>query len=107
MIPGPWEFVLLTLAVFRLWRLVAEDSVLDRPRAWLLGVPGWLPVGGETPPAGYREKLALWLTCPWCAGFWLSVAAWAGWVAEPRWTLILAVPWALSGAVGLVASKLG
>lgn len=105
--PGPWEFALLTLAVWRVWRLIAEDTILDRPRAWVLGVPGWLPTGNETPPDGYREKLAVFLTCPFCAGFWLSVAAWAGWLASPHWTLLAAAPWALSAAVGLVAGKLG
>lgn len=106
-VPGPWEFLLLGLAVWRLWRLLAEDTILDGPRAWVLGVPGWKPAGHETPPPGYREKLATFLTCPWCAGFWLCVVAWAAWVVWPTATLFAAVPWALSGAVGLTASRLG
>ena len=105
--PSPFEFVLLALAVYRLFRLVAEDTILDGPRAWLLGVPGWLPTGSETPPPGYREELAVFVTCPWCVGFWMSLAAWSLWLVTPGWTVALAVPWALSAAVGLVASRLG
>lgn len=107
MIPSPFEFVLIGLAVFRVWRLLAEDSVLDRPRAWLLGVPGWKPTGHETPPDGYRAELATFLTCPHCAGFWLSVAAWGLWLLTPWWALTLAVPLAFSAVVGVLGSRLG
>lgn len=106
MIPSPWEFALLFGAAYRVFRLVAEDTILDRPRAWLLGVPGWLPTGGETPPAGFRPKLATFLTCPWCAGFWISVGAWLFWLAAGDWALLAATPLAGSAAVGLVVKNL-
>jgi hypothetical protein len=32
LIPEPWEFALLALAAFRIWKLVGDDAVLDRPR---------------------------------------------------------------------------
>jgi hypothetical protein len=105
-VPSPWEFALLALAVYRVFRLIAEDTILDRPRAWLLGVPGYKPSGYETPPPGFREHLATWLTCPWCSGAWLSAAAWVAWLVAPGWTVWLAVPWALSGVVALVAARL-
>lgn len=106
MIPSPFESLLLALAVFRVFRLLAEDTILDGPRAWLLGVPGWKPTGHETPPEGYRDGLATFLTCPYCAGFWLCLAWWALWLLSPWWALTVAVPFALSAAVGLVASRL-
>ena len=105
-LPEPWELAILALAVFRIWRLFAEDTILDRPRAWLLGVPGWKPSGHETPPEGYRPELAMWLTCPWCAGFWWSLAAWGAWALWPELALFFAAPWALSGAVALIATRL-
>lgn len=107
MIPSPFAFVLLALAVFRVWRLLAEDTILDGPRAWLLGVPGWKPTGHETPPDGYRTKLATFLTCPHCAGFWISVSAWGLWLLTPWWTVTLAVPLAISAVVGVLGSRLG
>lgn len=97
--------MLLTLASFRVWKLLAEDTILDRPRAWLLGVPGWKPVANETPPEGYRVRLALFLTCPWCAGFWICLGAWVLWLLWPGATLVVCTPLALSALVGLIATQ--
>ena len=94
MTPGPWAFALLALAAFRVWKLAADDAILDRPRDWLLA------------RAGTSSKLALFLVCPWCAGFWITVAWWAAWWTWPHWTLAAAAPFALSAAVGLLASAL-
>lgn len=104
MIPEPFAFVLLALASWRVWRLIAEDALLDRPRAWLLrGTP---PPGGATPLPGYRETVAYWLTCPYCAGFWIAVGWWAGWLLLDDWAVAAAVPWAISAVVALVAVNL-
>jgi hypothetical protein len=104
LIPDPWEFLLLALAAYRTWRLLAEDTLLDRPREWLLGGPP--PTGGATPLPGYRVELAYWLTCPFCAGFWWSAAWWGAWLLLDEWALLAATPWAISAVVALVASRL-
>jgi hypothetical protein len=106
LIPDPWEFVLLSLAAYRTWRLLAEDTLLDRPRSWLLGTPGWKPVASETPPDGYRAELAYWISCPFCAGFWWATAWWAAWIFGGDWALLAATPWAVSAVVALVAKNL-
>ena len=41
--------VIVGLVAYRVWRLLAVDSLLDRWR------PDWK-----------------FLTCPWCSGFWLA-----------------------------------
>lgn len=65
------ETVLIGLASYRLWRLVAVDTILDKPRDWLLvRVPG------------YIETL---ITCPWCLGSWVAFG----------------VTWATDAVVGL------
>lgn len=102
-VPGPWETAVLALAAYRVWRLIADDTILDRPRAWVLGVPGWKPTGHETPPDGYREKLATLLTCPWCMGFHLAYGVFLFWLWLPTPTLLICVPLAISSAVGLIA----
>ena len=89
MIPDPWPFAVLVLAAFRVFWLVAEDTIFDRPR-------GWLTDNGD------REYVALFLTCPWCAGFWISVGWWLAWLAFDKWAVAAAVPFALSAIVGLV-----
>ena len=94
MTPQPWAFALLALAAFRVWKLVADDAILDRPRDWLLT------------RAGTSSELAVFLVCPWCLGAWVATAWWASWWAWPHWTLVAAAPFALSAAVGLLASAL-
>jgi hypothetical protein len=86
-----WPFVLLGLAAYRTWRLLAEDTILDRPRAWVVR----------------SEWVSEFLSCCWCAGFWVAVAWWAAWLAWPHETIWAAVPFALSAALGLVASHVG
>ena len=102
-VPDWWPALLLAAAAYRTWKLLAEDTVLIRPRAWALKLGNW-----ETGPApsGYRQKLAEFIACPWCLGFWISLAWWAVWLAQPYGTLVAATPMALSAAVGAAASKL-
>jgi hypothetical protein len=57
-------------------------------------------------PEGYRAKWGVFLTCPWCAGFWISVAWWVAWLINDEWTLWAATPWAISAVVGLTAKNL-
>jgi len=90
-IPQPWEFALLALAAFRIWKLVGDDAVLDKPRDWVLV---------------RLEERASWLdyfiTCPWCAGFWITLAWWGAWLAWGYGTLVAATLFALSAAVGFL-----
>lgn len=98
--PTWWPFALLAAAGFRTWKLAADDVLLNRPRAWLLGLGEWQ--SGPAPP-GYRQRLADFVTCPWCLGFWLTAGWWAGWLLWPDGALVVAVPFALSTAVGFLA----
>jgi len=105
--PSWWEFALLSLAVFRIYRLIAEDTILDRPRNRLLRLSaGWRDVKDYEPPPEYRAKWATFFTCPWCLGFWLSVLAWLAWLLFPTETIWLTVPWAISAVVALIAKNL-
>jgi hypothetical protein len=106
-LPGWFEFVVLALVAFRLYRLVGEDTILDRPRSWALGLSGWKQ--GEDTPDGYRVKWGEFITCPWCAGFWISGLVALTWALVVDWPGVVsfAFTWlALSGAVGLIAKNL-
>jgi hypothetical protein len=88
-VPEPWEAIILALATYRVYRLLAEDTILDRPRAWLI----------KRMPA----KFTVGLTCPWCAPPYI-LAGWFGlWQWEPRWTLVFASFAAILTAVGMMA----
>lgn len=91
-IPGWWSFTLLALAAFRVWRLLGEDTILARPRAIF-----------KRRTSDYWDAFIL---CAWCAGFWISALWWLGWCLSHRWATVAAVPWAISGIVGLVAANL-
>jgi hypothetical protein len=119
MIPEPYQFVLLILVAYRTWRLIAEDDILERPRRWLVRLPrdwkeGDDPARPKALPKGYRENVALFLNCPWCAGAWISLLVYIGWIAAlGEWPdtagdvfVGLGVWFALSCTVGLVRRNL-
>jgi hypothetical protein len=103
-IPDWYTLALLAFAAFRTFRLIAEDDILDRPRAWLLRYRGWDGTG--PPPKGYRVKWGEWITCPWCAGFWISILWWGAWQVWPHGTTVSAVPLAVSALLALIAKNL-
>lgn len=91
----PWHFALLTLLTFRVWKLLADDEILDGPRNWVL--------------SRLDARWELFITCPWCAGFWLSGAALGLYALSgagewPGWLVGAGLWFALSGAVGLLAT---
>jgi hypothetical protein len=92
-IPSPWVAVVLTLGTFRLLRLLGWDEFppVLKAREWLLH---GRPLLGD-----------LW-GCPFCLGWWLSLAVYLLWLWQPTGTLYGAAPFALSGAVGLIAKNL-
>ena len=104
-VPSLAELLLLALAAYRVWRLVAEDDILDRPRRRLLRLGEWRKEGDPV-PANYRSWWGDLLRCAWCAGFWISVLWWLAWAITPDWTLFLAVPFAVSALVGFARVRL-
>jgi hypothetical protein len=104
-VPDWWTLVLLGLAAYRIFRLIGVDTVLDVPRAWLVGLAGWQE--GRPTPAGYRQGLAEFLVCPWCLGFWTAFAWWGSWQLWPHGSLVVAAPFAISALVGLIAEAVG
>jgi Protein of unknown function (DUF1360) len=97
-IPNWWEFLLLVLAAFRVWKLLAEDTILDRVR------DASMLLAFKARGASGKQYWELFLTCPWCAGAWITLAWWGAWQAWEHTTLVVATPFALSAVVGLVGS---
>lgn len=113
-IPDWWEFVLLSLISYRAWRLIAQDDILDRPRNWILRLPRNWDGDERTLGPRYRNKLALFLRCPWCAGAWISAfiyLVWLSFFGDPDFTSdvilgALGTWFALSATVGLIRTNL-
>ena len=103
---SPVGFVILALAVFRVWRLVAQDDILQPVRLWILSF-GRDSSGGRLP--GFGPALARgivdFLTCPWCFGLWLSVIAYLLARLTWSWSYVPATMLAVSAIVGLLGSR--
>ena len=101
--PDWWATLLLALVSFRVFRLIAEDTILDRPRMWLLRFDS------DGPKEGFRAKWSEFITCPWCAGFWITGIVLGGYCVVYGWIGFFSffVHWfAISAFVGLVEKNL-
>ena len=98
-IPDWYEALLLSLAAWRVWYLLAEDDILDRPRRYVTRLGSKWEKEGDPVPPGYRIGLANFLTCPYCFGAWVALGWWGAWLIWPHGTLVAAVPFVLSAGV--------
>lgn len=98
-IPNWWEFLLLAGAAFRIWRLLAADAILDGPRERLTR-------RAKAEAGEHREEVDIFLHCPWCLGWWVTLAWWGAWLYKPKATTVVAVPFAANAVVALVAQNL-
>lgn len=86
----PLAALLVALASFRLTRLLQRDTILDRPRQAFMD-------------KHYAGRLGELANCPWCLGFWVSVAVVLAATVLPRklWEPVV-VAFAASAVVGLL-----
>lgn len=89
-VPNWWEFLLLALAGFRIWKLIADDTILDRPREFVL----------QKIKEERAEYWQAFITCPWCAGFWIFVIWWGLWEGFGHPVLVVASLFAGHAVVG-------
>ena len=104
-----WEFAILALAVWRVFHLIAEDTILDYPRRKLLRLADEWEQEGDDPGDDYKVKWGIFITCPFCLGFhlsWIAMAIYCllfGWVGVFSF---LCLSFALSAVVALIAVNL-
>jgi len=75
-----WNFLLLSLATFRLVRLFTYDKIFAFVRAGLSESAG-----------GLGRALNSLIVCPWCTGAWTALAVTAAFLATPYSQPILLV----------------
>jgi hypothetical protein len=96
-IPNWYVQILLGLAAFRVWKLLGDDTILDKPRAWVVyGFRKWRGNGTAT----YAEDF---ISCPWCLGFWVGLVWWGAYELWPHGTTVAAVPFAIAAIAALIA----
>jgi Protein of unknown function (DUF1360) len=100
-VPGWYTLLLLGAAAFRCWQLVAVDDIFDGLRRNVTRLGSDWQKEGDALPEGYRIKLAAFLSCSWCLGFWLALGWWGCWQAWPHGTTVAAVPLAIATLVPL------
>lgn len=89
------QLLIVTLGAARLTALVTGDRIARSVR-WPL-IKRW----GED---SYPGTL---LSCPWCAGWWVSLACVIAWAFWPEVTTAVLLPWAVAFVVGALGAKLG
>lgn len=119
-------FLVVSLAAFRITRIITLDTITEGPREWLLlrfppdpeharlhpkkftingkATTAWMPDGRV--PDRKVSKFGVLLSCPWCVGFWVSGALVA--VVANLTSIELPVVWwfAVAAVVGLIARNL-
>ena len=105
-IPDWYEVILLSLAAWRLWYLIAEDDILDKPRRYVTRLGDKWESEGDPIPKEYRIGFANWLTCPYCFGAWIALAWWGAWLIWPYESLLAAAPFVISTGVIATAKVL-
>ena len=77
-----FDFILLTLATFRLTRLFVYDSITAFIRGWFYGQPKTTFLG----------TLSTLINCPWCMGLWFAFfLAYVYFLTPFAWFFILAL----------------
>lgn len=95
-VPSWYQLILLSFAAWRVYRLISEDTILERPRRWALRLDENWQKEGDDPGDSYRQEWGQFITCPYCLGAWSGAAWWLAWILWPHATTIAAVPLAIS-----------
>jgi hypothetical protein len=92
------EWLVMTLATFRLVRLVLFDEITSRWRSYFLEMEDeQVFIIGN----GWRYAVGYLLTCHWCAGIWCGAfVIGATWLWP--WTFLLWIMLSLAGASSLL-----
>lgn len=88
-VPDWYAFVLLGIAAWRMFNLLAHDKIFEKPRRWLTRLPYDWDVTKPLPKE-YKMKWALFINCPYCAGFWIWALWFAAYEVTQKPTLIAA-----------------
>jgi hypothetical protein len=117
-----WPLLILALGIYSITRLISIDSIIDRQRDWFylrfpregqtikIGTdfPGrdrcQFIVTGDHYYVTVGHKLGELVSCPWCMGFWVSLALFGAFVFWPVTTTFVLVPLALRVIPGMIES---
>lgn len=101
-----FDFVVLSLATYRLTRLFIDDDIMHWFRLYWFEIHLDEMMETYLEPRPGREWLAKLFSCYWCLGFWMSILVFTGYCYNVYYATIICVPLALSAVVGWI-KKIG
>ncbi len=107
--PSPMEFLILSLASFRLTRLFVYDKILAffREQFWDIVETPRGKRSLEKPLKGPRRTMADLLSCPWCIGMWAgTTVVFFYYLTEYAWFPVMALAVAGLGSLFQVIANL-
>lgn len=102
---SPVLLILDALAVFRLTRLLTEDTITAALRERVVGSRPAVErsLSGHRIMIAARPRLAVFITCPWCTSPWLAVLVIACQALAPAVWIYPACVLAFSAVAGLLS----
>lgn len=101
--PDALEVVLLAVASWRVWHLLAEDKgpfgLIDRARRYVTNLGSDWQEDGDPVPEGFRQDLQDFIDCPFCFGLWVAIGWTAFYAIWPEGAFWTALPFALNSVV--------
>lgn len=88
------DYAILSLAVFRLTRLVTTDTILEKAREL---------VWKKSPPE--KNGIGYLITCNWCSSIWVSSLVFSMYKISTEPTIFVCSIFALSGVAGIITSR--
>lgn len=119
-----WPLLIVALGIYSITRLISIDSIIDRQRDWFyLRFPRegqTIKIGSPFPGRGRCQfivtgdqyyvtvghKLGELVSCPWCMGFWVSLAVFGAFILWPVGTTFFLVPMGLRVIPGMIEAIL-
>lgn len=90
----PSDLVLMSVATFKVSRVLARDPITSPLRAPFTTFEGQADTPSELRESvrgsGLRKAVGELITCPFCTGQWVATALTAGWILAPRRTRLIA-----------------
>lgn len=94
------DLLILVLGAYRLWMLLAKDTLTQR---WRVRFLGYDDTGARNRWPHPHKRIAEMVHCPWCLGFWISLGVAGAYYEWPHATRLVLAPFAISASVALIS----
>ncbi|WP_096189364.1 DUF1360 domain-containing protein [Evansella halocellulosilytica] len=104
----PFEFILFTIAVFRMTHLFIYDSITEFIRRPFIKVEEETNEHGELETIyivadhGWKKWVGELLSCHWCLGIWMAVFMYTGYMLFPTVFTVMIIILAAAGVAAMI-----